>query len=234
MINYSTSLLPKNVGVIDYININVNYSAQKNRIWNFVFGGNIKERMFTQTFTFDPNCQLPNGSSPPTIPITVINFRSPIQGYIVINNKNYGVSDNPKYINFKWNHVTCELTLHFNVPLCNRKEQYSSIYANLWLKDGASGWYVQCRRQNGKTYSNPNIAVTCNDKFSYLDLVGGIQWPRYKWIRSFGCESSNASNCGNKINKNPCQNEQCTTLFTNERCPYSGTNNNGPCQFSKK
>lgn len=61
LIGYDVYYNPSTIGIINYYLVNIFDSFNSDRIWNFVFGGQIEKPIFEIIFQFDPDCHVPNG-----------------------------------------------------------------------------------------------------------------------------------------------------------------------------
>ncbi|NDE15967.1 hypothetical protein EBZ80_13655 [bacterium] len=148
LIDYEADLVPKEAAKISYIDIQISPSRFQNRIWTFVFGGEVYQRKFAQVFRFQPDCSIPLPQTPNTT-INCISFTPPIQGFLTLNNKTISISDSPDLVSFTWeskprSDEICVFTLFLNLPCKYFKPcEKNTIYANLWLKD-ARYWNRCC------------------------------------------------------------------------------------------
>jgi len=169
LINYSYTFSPPSIGLVRYNNINITNSSVGNRIWNFTYGGYLSLSQppykFTTTYTFDPNCFVPNNVDLATL--NQINFNSlngdgtpePLQGFIIINNVNIPLSDSfssPNSIQeplatFTWDQVNTIFELKINLTNYIQKVNYNpqgknSIFVNLWIQDLSCNLSCSCTR----------------------------------------------------------------------------------------
>jgi hypothetical protein len=109
------------VGNIYYHNVIITYDKNGDRIWRFVYGGDIRMNKFSTVFQFDPTCEVPNGFN--SLPLSVLNFNSStyegqqefFQGTIICNNYGIPISYNKKVLDFTWDPITATFVLKFNV-----------------------------------------------------------------------------------------------------------------------
>jgi len=135
LINYTFYYVPTEQPnpEVNFYNININNSYNGDRIWNFVFGGQTNNAVYSCVFQFDPNCSLPNGFN--SLKLSELTFfkpgstlLEPFQGYIVINNVPIGISGpgpnpqskfqtDPLYnvVNILWEPTIAKLTLNINL-----------------------------------------------------------------------------------------------------------------------
>jgi len=137
LINYTFSYGSTNLNVpnpdVHFYNININNNYNGERIWNFVFGGETYNAVYSCTFQFDPNCYVPNGIDYKKFKDLNFNQRGEnlleyFQGYVVINGVPVGLSGpgpNPQsanqndpllnVINLRWDPKEARLTLFINL-----------------------------------------------------------------------------------------------------------------------
>jgi hypothetical protein len=60
---------------VNFYNININNSYNGDRIWNFVFGGETNNAVYSCIFQLDPNCSVPNGFD--TLKLSQLSFFKP-------------------------------------------------------------------------------------------------------------------------------------------------------------
>jgi len=109
------------VGNIYYHNVIITYDKNGDRIWRFVYGGDIQMSKFSTVFQFDPTCEVPNGFN--SLPLSVLNFNSStyegqqefFQGTIICNNYGIPISYNKKVLDFTWDPITATFVLKFNL-----------------------------------------------------------------------------------------------------------------------
>jgi hypothetical protein len=109
------------VGNIYYHNVIITYDTNGDRIWRFVYGGDIQMNQFSTVFQFDPDCEVPNGYN--SVPLFVLNFNSStysgqqefFQGTIICNNYSIPISYNKKVLDFTWDPTTGTFVLKFNL-----------------------------------------------------------------------------------------------------------------------
>jgi len=161
LINYTVDITPPIGSIIHYHDINITYSQDAERLWNFVWGGEIgsgTNGQYDTVFTFNPDCVVPNGVDN-EVTLRQLNFKSPngskdeyFQGVLIVNNVNLSFSYNRQLVTYTWDPSTATFQMVFNLQSLgkNWKDQVNwnegpplsqvagtnSIYANLYLKDG--------------------------------------------------------------------------------------------------
>ena len=173
LINYLSELDPSGVGVISYSNIAICDSRLGYRVWTFTFRGTVSVGKFTQTFYFDPKCQIPNGNDVLTLDQINFNYvveegppkklkKEPVSGTMIVNNKVIGVTNCPRLINFRYDPKKAIFTLNIDVTGCVKVKKENEIYVNIWIKD-ASGL---CQPNCNNTCSTPSwhiqFCCSCN------------------------------------------------------------------------
>jgi hypothetical protein len=109
LINYDVDI-PRGA-VIHYHDINITYSQDAERLWNFVWGGTVgsgTRGQYDAIFTFNSDCKVPNGLDN-EVTISQLNFKSPngstdeyFQGVLIVNNVNLSFSYNPQLVSYTW------------------------------------------------------------------------------------------------------------------------------------
>ena len=160
LINYTVDITPPIGSIIHYHDINITYSQDAERLWNFVWGGEIgsgTNGQYETVFTFNPDCVVPNGVDN-EVTLSQLNFKSPngakdeyFQGVLIVNNVNLSFSYNRQLVTYTWDPTIATFQMVFNLQALgkNWKDQVNwntgpplspvagtnSIYANLYLKD---------------------------------------------------------------------------------------------------
>jgi hypothetical protein len=167
LINYTVDITPPIGSIIHYHNINITYSQDAERLWNFVWGGEIgsgTNGQYDAVFTFQTDCVVPNGVEN-EVTISQLNFKSPngskdeyFQGVLIVNNVDLSFSYNRQLVTYTWDQSTATFLMVFDLTALgkNWKNQVkwntgpplspvggtNSIYANLYLKDDVSPVYM--------------------------------------------------------------------------------------------
>ena len=180
LINYTVDITPPIGSIIHYHDINITYSQDAERLWNFVWGGEIgsgTNGQYETVFTFNPDCVVPNGVDN-EVTLSQLNFKSPngskdeyFQGVLIVNNVNLSFSYNRQLVTYTWDPKTATFQMVFNLQALgkNWKDQVNwntgpplspvagtnSIYANLYLKDDVStDVFLLCYYNTNAGFSN--------------------------------------------------------------------------------
>ena len=179
LINYTVDITPPIGSIIHYHDINITYSQDAERLWNFVWGGEIgsgTNGQYETVFTFNPDCVVPNGVDN-EVTLSQLNFKSPngakdeyFQGVLIVNNVNLSFSYNRQLVTYTWDPKTATFQMVFNLqalgknwkdqvnwntgPPLSPVEGTNSIYANLYLKDATTEVFLLCYYNTFAGFSN--------------------------------------------------------------------------------
>jgi hypothetical protein len=190
LINYTVDITPPIGSIIHYHDINITYSQDAERLWNFVWGGEIgsgTNGQYDAVFTFNPDCVVPNGVDN-DVTLSQLNFKSPngskdeyFQGVLIVNNVDLSFSYNRQLVTYTWDPSTATFQMVFNLQALGKdwKDQVNwntgpplspvagtnSIYANLYLKDDV------CT----KSYTITNTDTTFSDSYLTASYTNSSQ-----------------------------------------------------------